>query len=264
MKRRQLFEFGDQSWYPQFLKDMLTDYLNFVIKRFKLHQPVIPLLADLLKESKESRIIDLCSGGGGGMVDIGKMLQEAYKEDFTITLTDKYPNLPAFEKIAGEAEGKIDYLETSVSAHTLPENLQGLRTIFNAFHHFPPPYAKDVLRDAVEKNNPIAIFEIMERKFANIFPPLVFIPVFVLLFTPFIRPFKISRLIFTYLIPIVPLSITWDGIVSALRSYKPEELLAIAEEAGGGKYRWKAGLVAGTGPNSVTYLTGVPLSQNSN
>ncbi len=264
MKRRHLFEFGDQIWYPQFLKDMLTDYLNFVIKRFKLHQPVIPLLADLLKESKESRIIDLCSGAGGGMVDIDKMLREAYGEDFTITLTDIYPNLPAFEKIAGETAGKIDYLERSVPAHDLPEDLHGLRTIFNAFHHFPPSYAKDVLADAVEKNSPIAIFEIMERKFANLLPPIVFIPIFVLLFTPFIRPFKISRLIFTYLIPIVPISITWDGIVSALRSYKPKELLAIAEEAGGEKYRWKAGMVSGTGPNNITYLTGVPQSQNQN
>ncbi len=45
-----------------------------------------------------------------------------------------------------------------------------------------------------------------------------------MLTTPFIRPFKLSRVLFTYLIPVVPLFIWWDGIVSSLRTYSVSEM----------------------------------------
>ena len=45
--------------------------------------------------------------------------------------------------------------------------------------------------------------------------------VIVLLVTPLIRPFTLSRILWTYLLPLVPLTCWWDGIVSQLRAYTP-------------------------------------------
>ena len=83
--------------------------------------------------------------------------------------------------------------------------------------------------------------------------PLVFVMV------PFVRPLKASRLGFTYLIPLIPLLYAWDGTVSALRAYTPEELVALARQApGAAGYRWEAGR-AGSGPRSVrSWSTGAP------
>jgi hypothetical protein len=39
-----------------------------------------------------------------------------------------------------------------------------------------------------------------------------------LVLTPFIRPFSLKRMIFTYIIPINIITITFDGIVSVLKS----------------------------------------------
>ena len=56
--------------------------------------------------------------------------------------------------------------------------------------------------------------------------PLV--PLAVLVLTPAVRPFRWSRLFWTYLVPVLPPPILFDGVVSCLRVYTPEEMLAMA------------------------------------
>ena len=71
---------------------------------------------------------------------------------------------------------------------------------------------------------------------------------------PVVRPFRVSRLLFSYLPPLIPFVVAWDGTVSALRAYTPEELLAIARTVpGGSRYEWRA---ERTG--RALYLTGIP------
>ncbi|MEZ5362682.1 MAG: hypothetical protein R2748_10195 [Bryobacterales bacterium] len=67
------------------------------------------------------------------------------------------------------------------------------------------------------RRQPIAAFEAAEALGGDL--PLVLVPLFVLLMTPFIRPFRWSRLFWTYVIPVLPLAIFWDGVVSYLRAY---------------------------------------------
>ena len=260
MKRYHLFEFGDQDWFPQFLKDMLTDYLNFTISLFKLHDPAIPILAKALDRKNEDQVLDLCSGGGGGMVDFSKALAETCNRTIQFTLTDKHPNLPALQASAAKADGRIAIHESPIDAMEVPSHLTGFRTIFNALHHFPPTAVKSILHDAVkEGRSGLAVFEILNRSLANVIFPIFLIPIFVLVLTPFIRPFRWERILFTYLIPILPLIICWDGIVSTMRIYKPEELEEMAQSADpDGTFDWQSGIAQGTGNSQVTYLIGVP------
>ena len=63
--------------------------------------------------------------------------------------------------------------------------------------------------------------------------------VLALLLTPLVRPVRATRLLLTYLVPAIPLLFAWDGTVSALRAYLPEELLALARSVpGAGDYEW--------------------------
>jgi hypothetical protein len=39
-----------------------------------------------------------------------------------------------------------------------------------------------------------------------------------IILTPFVKPFSWMRLVFTYIIPINLFTITWDGVVSVLKS----------------------------------------------
>jgi hypothetical protein len=47
------------------------------------------------------------------------------------------------------------------------------------------------------------------------------VPLAVLVLTPAIRPFRWSRLFWTYLVPVIPASILFDSVVSLFRIYTP-------------------------------------------
>ncbi len=97
-------------------------------------------------------------------------------------------------------------------------HLNGMRTIFATFHHFRPVMARKVLEDAYRKRAPIGVFEFTVRSAPYVMTaPLI--ALFVLLITPMIRPFSWRQIFLTYVVPVLPLLVFWDGLVSHLRTY---------------------------------------------
>jgi hypothetical protein len=135
LPRLQLVELEDLTWFPQTIRDLATDYLHFMETRFALHKPVVPLLRTMLENSKTSCVVDLCSGGGGPVVAIYEALvaDEIYVH---FILTAKFPNTTAFQCLSSQYPSGIQYISQPVDATNVPQNLIGLRTIFNSFHHF--------------------------------------------------------------------------------------------------------------------------------
>jgi hypothetical protein len=255
VQRRHLFELEDQPWFPAVVRDLATDYLQFFQTRFRLHRAMTPIVRRLLEETKTRRIVDLCSGGSGPLLSIVRDLADEGCQ-VRATLTDLYPNEPAFAKIADASNGLITYERQSVDARDVPSRLTGLRTVFNGFHHFTPEDARSILHAAAAARQPIAIFEMSERSRRTLVP-VVLTPLIVWVLTPFIRPFRWTRLLFTYPVPLVPLTCLWDGTVSQLRAYTPDELRGLA--AGSAAMRWEVGQVPiVNGRGRLTYLTGVP------
>jgi hypothetical protein len=254
--RLHLFEFEDLPWFPHVLRQGQTDYLHFVISNLNVYKPAAPLVKKILDNTGASQIIDLCSGGGGGVNVFQKNLEELTGKKISIILSDKYPNIPAFERIKNESNGNIDYIKESVDAKNTQLNIKGMRTLFSAFHHFNPEDAKSILRNAVKDNAPIAVFEGADKNILSFLGILFTTPVIFLIFTPFMKPFKLSRLFFTYIIPLIPLTTVWDGLVSILRMYSPKEMQKMAMEVDSKGYKWKSGKARGKLGNTVLYLTG--------
>lgn len=216
--RLHLFELEDQPWFPAVIRDLATDYLRFIEDSFRLHRPVVALLGEALRATHLEHAVDLCSGGGGPIPALQKELA-ANGMRVSFTLTDRFPNMDAFRRGAAESQGGISFSAEPVDAKAVPGNLIGFRTMFNAFHHFAPADAVAVLRDAARARQPIGIFEIPDRRLHTLLPMLLLTPLMILLATPFIRPFRWRRLLWTYVLPLVPLTSWWDGIVSQLRAY---------------------------------------------
>ena len=253
MGRIHLFEFEDQKWFPSFLRNYGTDFLQFLSNKTKMYKPIVPVLKKALEKSNTTQVIDLGSGGGGGLIWLNSELIKDIP-DLRITLTDFYPNLSAFKYKKKQAKN-FEFVETSVDARNVPPELKGLRTQFLSLHHFKPNDAKLILQNAIDTGNSIAVFEAQERSIPSIIA-MLFSPISVLLTTPFIRPFKFGRILFTYLIPIVPLFVLWDGIVSSLRTYSVKEMNTLVESLNGTeKYDWEINKVK-SGPSVVLYLLG--------
>lgn len=255
MARIHLFEFEDLQWFPAFLRDYITDFLQLLSNKANMFKNIVPIIEKGLEKSNSDRIIDLASGGGGGLLRVNEALLKNNPK-VKITLTDYYPNLSAFAYTQKQS-GNFDYIATPVDARQVPENLKGLRTQFLSFHHFKPQDAKQILQNAVDANSAIAIFEGQERSLPSIVA-MIFSPISVLLTTPLIRPFKWGRIVFTYLVPIVPLVALWDGIVSALRTYSVAEMNGlIAQLDHKDHFEWETGSVK-SGPGNILYLLGYP------
>jgi hypothetical protein len=254
MRRLHLVELEDLPWFPRVIRDLATDYLQFVAEWLHFDRAMAPLVCRVLEHVETRRVVDLCSGGSGPLPGLVRELA-AQGVDVRATLTDLYPNIPAFEQIAAASNGRIDFERRSIDARAVPDRLPGLRTIFNGFHHLRPEDARAVLHAAAAARQPIAMFEISERSIRML--PVVLTPLMVLVATPFMRPFLWRRLLWTYLIPLVPLTCLWDGIVSQLRAYSVDELRGLS--AGSAPMHWEIGhLPIASGVARLTYVLGTP------
>jgi hypothetical protein len=223
------------------------------------HKNLIPLIKRALAQAGTTEIVDLCSGGTGPWLNLQQQLADAGCP-VTVTLTDKYPHPESAERWVSDTDGRIEYLAEPVDAMKVPPHLTGMRTLFEGFHHFRPEEAQAILHDAVEQGASIGVFE------ASLKPPLgplilLFSPLMTvlgyLLLTPFIKPRTLARFFWTYLIPVVPLVTSWDGIVSLLRVYSPEELKELTNRIPADGYAWEIGVAStGTPIFCFTYLVG--------
>jgi len=262
MKRIHLFEFHELNWFPKTWRNLFTDFLSYFEATEKIYAPVASLLTPIIEKSEKFSIIDLCSGAGSPIFTVVNTVKGNISDKIQVILTDKHPNTYSFARIAKKSKGRIKFVDKPVDATNVPEKLQGFRTFFSSFHHFKEEFAHAILLDAVNKREGIGIFEYTER---SLLLRLVLfgIPLQLWLFlnTPLIRPFRWQRIVWTYLIPIIPLIFFWDGIISCLRSYSESELRKLINKFDGCEYSWKIGRIKSTMPFNVTYLIGVPLKK---
>lgn len=260
MNRMQLVELEDLPWFPSVLRDGGTAFLEFAERTSGHGRMLVPPLERALDATGETRIVDLCSGGGGPAASIADELAKRGR-NVTVTLTDLYPNAPAYERAEKESGGKVKGFTRSVDATAVPADLPGVRTIFNAFHHFPREQAKKVLADAVAQRKAIGVFEVVSRELPML-PLLLLTPLTVTFSLPMWRPFRWSWVPFTWLLPVMQLFVLWDGLVSWLRIYSVKELQSLVAEIDTPEdWVWDIGTIQlGKAPMNGTYLVGYPRS----
>jgi hypothetical protein len=258
MQRRHLVELEDLPWWPRLFRDAMTDYLATALRVTKTYSVMVPRLAAAVRRCGATQIVDLCSGGGGPWVELLPALRAA-GADVSVCLTDRYPNAAALAQVA-EVLPRVRFETESVSATDVPARLTGFRTVWTAFHHFQPADARAILAAAVRDREGIAVFEACSRTYAAL-GMMLGVPVAVWVLTPVIRPFRWSRLFWTYVLPVLPAAMMFDGVVSCLRIYTPDEMKAMAVEAGGDAFEWDAGLDYPPGSAiPIPYLIGIPRS----
>ncbi|KAK4688067.1 hypothetical protein P7C73_g2033, partial [Tremellales sp. Uapishka_1] len=241
--RPRLIEIHEQTWCPPFLRQSVQVMLTAVwTTRVPPFQSLAPyeavsdtlesLIADIETEDATSgekmdrlRIVDFCSGAGGPMAAIEKRLNthrfQSAKSPIPIILSDLHPHLSSWEAQT-RASQSLSFLPYPVDATRAPEALtqeRHFRTFCLAFHHFGEEGARRVLEDAMRTAEGIGIFELQEPTLASLFTVSLLFPLCWLL-TPFHRP-SLTTLVFTYLIPLIPIILVVDGYTSAYRTPRP-------------------------------------------
>ena len=255
--RRHLFEFGDLPWLPRRLREGITGYLELAHRLIGTNEPIAAILAPRIAATGSPRIIDCCSGAGGPQTRLVTSLRDEHGLDVETVLTDLYPPAEQVQRI--NANGNyLKYEAEPIDAANLPERLSGFRTLICGFHHLAPREARTVLEDAFDKRQPIAIFEITENSWPA-FVAISFVPLIALGVVPLIRPMRFAYLLLTYVVPVLPLVVFWDGLVSSLRTYSLAELQELIEDLRSEDYQWELGrLEIPNVPYGPPYLIGTP------
>lgn len=262
MARVHLFEFLDQSWLPGVLRNAGVAYLETMYRLNRAaNEAFAAKLDEALRKHGAESIVDLCSGGSGPVLHLLPALREKQGRDVAVTLTDLYPAEDGRAKTEALKDPNVQYLDAPVDAREPPAHLDGMRTLFAGFHHLRPADAQAVLADAFHNRRGIAVFEATARKPALIIFSLL-LPVLTLFFTLAVRPVRLGQLFFTYIIPVMPLIITWDGFVSNLRTYSVAQLEAMSANLQAPDYRWEIGELRIPGvPVGLPYLIGGPIQE---
>lgn len=268
MRRVHLFELEDLDWVPGPVRDGGTDLLDFGFDRLGFYDAVAPKLTALIEASDARRVVDLCSGGGGGTLQISRTLRGAGVAH-ELVLSDRNPSDAGIARVEALGDPRTRYRAEPVDAMTGGGELEGVRTMSGALHHFRPDAVRALIAGIVERREPLAFFDVAAspaiRKLPIVLAPLLMSVNMLMLFlgalllVPLVRPFRWSRLLLSYALPAIPALVAWDGTVSALRAYTPDELLDIARSVpGADDYTWEAGV-----GGSALYLTGAPRAKGA-
>lgn len=199
-------ELEDYSGFPEILRNFQTDYIGYVVKTFSIYNPFIDLLKTHQKEG--NNMFDLCSGSGEPAISI----YQKSKMFKTLTLSDKYPNQLHIK------DETITYISESIDALKYQFNIDSVYTMFNAIHHFDDEQKTEIIKRIQIKNHSAYCVEILQPTLKCFIQVLFASTIGVLVLTPFIQPFNLKRLFFTYIIPINVFTIAYDGCVSVLKS----------------------------------------------
>ncbi len=198
-------ELEDFNWFPQFLRNYQTDYIGFVVSKFNIYQVFINYLKE--QNIKSNVMFDLCSGSGEPAVSIFNKTSNFQQ----LKLSDKFPR-------SFQSTSKIIYIDESIDVNEYTFIPGETYTMFNAFHHFSDDEKQKIVLNCDKAKANLFIVEILEPTLFFFLKVFTLTTIGVLLFNPFVRPFSIKRLFFTYVLPINIITITIDGIISVLKS----------------------------------------------
>jgi len=266
MKRIQLFEFEDLHWFPNWLRSCMTHLIVVLQQMMGIPQVLADLISGIIDKKDIARIVDLGSGSGGAMPEVLKILRTKYGlSDLELVMTDLYPNKQFIRKFDSDPNIGINYYESPVDATKIDRAPEGLKTMINCFHHMPPKEARKILTSAQENQQPLLIYELGENKIPLLvwwllLPlSLTILMLMVLFMTPFVKPLTWQQLVFTYLIPIIPICYAWDGQASLPRMYTFADLDKLLDGLDSENYSWHKGHAKNKkGKKKGTYLIGMP------
>ena len=266
MKRVHVLEFEDLAWFPAWLRTLMTNLIVVLNRVMGVTEVLADLVSRVLKEQQLDRVVDLGSGSGGVMPDvIARVRADPQTTGASLILTDLYPNADALGNFNRGDSPHIVYWREPVNAKDFESVPAGLKTMINSFHHMRPQQARAILDSARRNRQPLLIYEMAENRIPFVvwclaLPiSLTLVAAMALLLTPMVRPLTVRQLVFTYVIPVVPLFFAWDGQASMQRLYTFDDLDELLRGMSSTGYRWEKGVAkTQTGAKRGTYLLGVP------
>lgn len=223
MKRKHVPQISMQSWYPEILRNCMYEFMTWFVHKTKAAKPFMPVVEEGLQQADNIIVLDKPAGAG-------------------------------FETLAPFLNPDIPLQKVPIQNFTA-EN-PGLYVSVNNFHHLSVKEAGSVLEKISAKGHPVVILEGNNDSLWQVFGMLVLVPLSVILTAPFVRPFRWSRLLFSWVIPILPLITCVDGFLALFKLYAPADLDELVSQISTQNYSWRSGKMDNGRGGKIIYLIG--------
>lgn len=219
-----MFEWEDKTWFPEFLRNMQTDFIGWLVVRFGIYRSIQTEFSTAVELAGANKWTDLASGNGWPALGLLKELRKEDSKwaDFQLHLTDLFPR--KFDSLP-EHVSSADF---SVDALKWDTEQSDIRTVFNAYHHFDEQQKAKLIQQHAKKG--LFVVEVLQPTLLVLIKIIFTTTIGQLLLTPFVKPFSWTRLFFTYILPVNLFTITWDGVVSVLKSKHIHEMTLHAKQ----------------------------------
>jgi hypothetical protein len=214
-------EMADCDWFPHWMRVHQQEFLGFIAYHFRIYKPLVKVLEQMLNLTHQPAWTDACSGNGNAALSVERYITPSP----SLLLTDKFP------------PSSIQSLQSNIQYDTQPldilQNLpngEGVITLFNAFHHFNHDEKLGLLQKVAVAKRPFLSVEILRPCLGSYLSVLGASTIGQWIFAPFIKPFRLSRILFTYLIPVHILSVLIDGWISVAKSPGKKEYVQLLSQ----------------------------------
>lgn len=226
MKRKQAPQITNSKWFPNFLTRCVHEFMTWFVIKVNAAKPFIPLIEEGLQHAE--RIVVINKKCGAGFETVDRLLDEKIKRVF-------------------------------VDADNFTASEEGLYLSVNSFHQFTLDEAKDILQQIAENKQPVVVVEGNNDSLWQVFGMTVIVPLTVLLTAPFVKPFRFVRIIFTYILPVLPFVTFFDGFMALFKLYAPKDLDELTTSIKTEGYSWRTGKLDNGRGGKIIYLIGYPV-----
>lgn len=226
MKRRHVPQITNSQWFPAAFTQCIHEFMTWFVHKVGAAKPFVPVVEEGLSFANQIVVIEHRGGAG-------------------------------FETLDPHLDPSV--ARTSVEANNFSADRDGLYVSVNTFHQFSGAKAHEILKKVWERRQPIVVVEGNNDSLWQVFGMLVIVPLTVILTAPFVKPFRLTRIVGTYLIPVLPIVTFVDGFLALFKLYAPQDLDELTSGLKSSDYQWRSGKMDNGRGGKIIYLIGHPV-----
>ncbi len=222
------FECNDSPRCPLFIRESILEVLGKSIRDAKVYDALTPEFVQFCADAKVDTVLEFGAGSGESTAIFMDALLQTEQAPPHIYISDLYPMISVMTATCERYPQLLTMIPDSVDMCNPPETpAHNMRMVLSAFHHFDTESVRRFLVDAQEQG--VAVF--IAEPFTNSLK--AFFPLFLHGFTSlawnglFSLKSRVLKFLFTFIVPLIPMCLLWDGLISMIRMYDEDMLMDI-------------------------------------
>ncbi len=255
-------ECNDSPHCPQFIRESILEVLGQSIRDAGVYEKLAPRFIEFCAEAQVKDVLELGAGSGESTAVFLDAIRQTNQSPPHVYISDLFPMVEVMARTCKRFPGVLTPITEPVDIGDLGDVVShDMHMVLSAFHHLDTGVARVFLQKVQEQKSAVFIAE----PFTNSLR--AFVPLFLHGFTGLARNgvfssrMRLVKFFFTFLIPLIPMCLLWDGLISMIRMYSEEEFMAVVASLpdSGQSYLWQYEEVEVPLGGTASVFTGRPV-----